>query len=57
MCVCVCVYVCVCVCVCVYVYMYIYIPENIHFIDIFCPKAIFHLREHEILSKKIKKTA
>ena len=32
--------------------------KNIHFIDIFRPKAaIFHLREHEILSKKIKKTA
>ena len=31
--------------------------KNIHFINIFCPKAIFHLREHEVLSKKIKKTA
>ena len=29
--------------------------KNIHFINIFCPKAIFHLREHEVLSKKKKR--
>ena len=40
-----------------YIYIYMLFKKNIHFINIFCPKGIFHLRKHEVLSKKIKKTA